>query len=455
MSTINSRQSNIEFIPAICPSCGGELRVPENRETIKCMYCGVDIVLRGIQTDGGKPNIETIFHLGMMALRGKNYSEAYRYSSMALEIDPTNLYCWALKGLCSAWLSDQKTPRFDEAIHCIQEAIRLGLREYPEYLSLTIQDLAYSVEAYTNLVVTSLDKEYEEQLIVLGAGTSHVDVSGLSQLNVRLTDKFFSEYGEAIEKSVYFIWGTLPSPKIARKIRSIDGCFMFKAWKTSLDDRITGGTRSPRFLSSLLSTIKASSSDPFGDVAEQQERIKEEQEKINELREKGPEWNRFVDDWTWRTFIERVYEKIKPNYYVNYALWDQFYKEEYDPLKGYRVWCLLDEKALPQNFIYKIQNDYLLGIWLRYDENNRVIGFEFYRKDHGIQQCGLSEKELLSSLVNVEEAMKQKQEAEKVRIESVKVRQQALENEERLRKSRLLEWEQLPWWKQLFIERPK
>ncbi len=71
MSNINSRHSNIEFIPAICPSCGGELRIPENRETIKCMYCGVNIVLRTKKTDQGQSNIETIFNLGLMAFEGK------------------------------------------------------------------------------------------------------------------------------------------------------------------------------------------------------------------------------------------------------------------------------------------------------------------------------------------------------------------------------------------------
>jgi tetratricopeptide (TPR) repeat protein len=44
----------IEFIPAVCPNCGGELRVPENRKVVKCMYCGYDVI---IQFKGGNSEI--------------------------------------------------------------------------------------------------------------------------------------------------------------------------------------------------------------------------------------------------------------------------------------------------------------------------------------------------------------------------------------------------------------
>lgn len=36
----------VTFKAAKCPSCGGDLQVPEDRTTIKCMYCGLDVVVR-------------------------------------------------------------------------------------------------------------------------------------------------------------------------------------------------------------------------------------------------------------------------------------------------------------------------------------------------------------------------------------------------------------------------
>lgn len=35
---------SIEFVPAVCPKCGGELRVPSNLDIFKCMYCGMEII---------------------------------------------------------------------------------------------------------------------------------------------------------------------------------------------------------------------------------------------------------------------------------------------------------------------------------------------------------------------------------------------------------------------------
>lgn len=34
------------FKAAKCPSCGGTLQVPDDRLTVKCMYCGVDVIVR-------------------------------------------------------------------------------------------------------------------------------------------------------------------------------------------------------------------------------------------------------------------------------------------------------------------------------------------------------------------------------------------------------------------------
>lgn len=39
----NSR--SIQFIPANCPNCGGELRVPADKSSVKCMYCGHEVLI--------------------------------------------------------------------------------------------------------------------------------------------------------------------------------------------------------------------------------------------------------------------------------------------------------------------------------------------------------------------------------------------------------------------------
>ncbi len=36
----------MNFKPALCPSCGGKMQIPNDVNTVKCMYCGVDVIVR-------------------------------------------------------------------------------------------------------------------------------------------------------------------------------------------------------------------------------------------------------------------------------------------------------------------------------------------------------------------------------------------------------------------------
>jgi predicted RNA-binding Zn-ribbon protein involved in translation (DUF1610 family) len=36
----------MNFKPALCPSCGGKMQVPDDANTIKCMYCGVEVIVK-------------------------------------------------------------------------------------------------------------------------------------------------------------------------------------------------------------------------------------------------------------------------------------------------------------------------------------------------------------------------------------------------------------------------
>ena len=65
----------IEFVPAICPKCGGELRVPKNLETLKCMYCGTDIIMHQI-SNKPQPNIENWMKLANSVIES-NPEESY------------------------------------------------------------------------------------------------------------------------------------------------------------------------------------------------------------------------------------------------------------------------------------------------------------------------------------------------------------------------------------------
>jgi tetratricopeptide (TPR) repeat protein len=107
----------IEFIPAVCPKCGGELRVPSNLQTSKCTYCGMDILINNpnvIAVNNGF-NVHNFEILANSALSVTNYQEAYRCFLRIIENDPTNYEGWVGKGFAAGMLSTFANPRHSEA----------------------------------------------------------------------------------------------------------------------------------------------------------------------------------------------------------------------------------------------------------------------------------------------------------------------------------------------------
>jgi len=119
---------SIEFVPAVCPKCGGELRVPSNLDIFKCMYCGMEIILQ----DKSKIKVESsidvkrCFELAEMALTAGNADEVYRYATIALEQEPNNRRALLYKGLASGFLQ-----KFNEAQEYIEMAVWSDVSETP------------------------------------------------------------------------------------------------------------------------------------------------------------------------------------------------------------------------------------------------------------------------------------------------------------------------------------
>lgn len=68
---------SIEFVPAVCPKCGGELRVPTNLDIFKCMYCGMEIISQDKSKIKVEPTIDVkkCFELAEMARMAGNVAE--------------------------------------------------------------------------------------------------------------------------------------------------------------------------------------------------------------------------------------------------------------------------------------------------------------------------------------------------------------------------------------------
>ena len=111
------------FKAAICPSCGGQLQVPDDRDSVKCMYCGTEIVVREAIQAGSGVNIHNYLDLAATADKTGNYKEAYDYYSKVLEIEIKNVEAWFGKAKAAGWLSTVGDSRFPEMISGFQNAI--------------------------------------------------------------------------------------------------------------------------------------------------------------------------------------------------------------------------------------------------------------------------------------------------------------------------------------------
>ncbi len=111
------------FKAAICPSCGGNLQVPDDRDSVKCMYCGTDIIVRQAIQAGSGVNIQNYLELAVTANKTGNYQEAYNYYSKVLEYDINNSEAWFGKARAVGWLSDFNDFRDSEIISGFQNSL--------------------------------------------------------------------------------------------------------------------------------------------------------------------------------------------------------------------------------------------------------------------------------------------------------------------------------------------
>lgn len=125
----------MNFVAASCPSCSGALQVPDDRDSVKCMYCGVDVVVRqAIKLISG--NVSNFLGLATAAATAGNYSEAYSYFTKVLEIEPQNAEAWLGKGTAAGWLSTLNEFRFTEMQVAIEQAVKFSTSDQAEQIRL-------------------------------------------------------------------------------------------------------------------------------------------------------------------------------------------------------------------------------------------------------------------------------------------------------------------------------
>jgi tetratricopeptide (TPR) repeat protein len=113
----------VELKAATCPFCGGDLRLPEDRKVLKCMYCGKDIIVEEAIKKAG-PTVDSYLALARAAKDAKNYKEAYVYYNKILELNPTLYEAWLGKAESAGWQSTVKDFRVQEVITNFENALK-------------------------------------------------------------------------------------------------------------------------------------------------------------------------------------------------------------------------------------------------------------------------------------------------------------------------------------------
>lgn len=135
----------MDLKPAICPFCGGELRLPEDKQILKCMYCGKDIIVSEAIAKAGGPNIENLLVLARSAFSSGNHKEAYDYFTKVIELSPSNYEAWFGKGASAGWLSTIAVFRFPEMITGFENAMKYCPQEKTEEMKLKSGEMINSV----------------------------------------------------------------------------------------------------------------------------------------------------------------------------------------------------------------------------------------------------------------------------------------------------------------------
>jgi tetratricopeptide (TPR) repeat protein len=145
------------FIAAKCPNCGGDLQVPSDRASVKCMYCTGDVILHQAVQPVLGGNVKNWMKLANAALEAGNQEEAIANANKVLEVDPTNHDAWFVKGVASGWLSNLLNCRLDEMVANMLQAIEYvpeaEAQDVKEMCALMINDAA---SAYYDMAATHM-----------------------------------------------------------------------------------------------------------------------------------------------------------------------------------------------------------------------------------------------------------------------------------------------------------
>jgi hypothetical protein len=145
----------MKFVAAKCPSCQGELQIPDDKDFVKCMYCGVEVKVRDAMKISLDVHVPNLLRLGNEALNSANYEEAYNYFNKVLEVEINNYDAWYGKGasMWTTWTNVRATEMLSCFDTCLQNCPEEKIVEYKEKISHSIYNFAVSYYQFTGKIL--------------------------------------------------------------------------------------------------------------------------------------------------------------------------------------------------------------------------------------------------------------------------------------------------------------
>ena len=111
------------MIRLTCPSCNGDLELPDNLNVAHCLYCGTKILLdENIKNNSIKQYKEII----LTALLAGNNNEVIEYCNKVLEFDSRNVDAWLDKANAIYNGTTETDDKFDEALIYLRKAYSIA-----------------------------------------------------------------------------------------------------------------------------------------------------------------------------------------------------------------------------------------------------------------------------------------------------------------------------------------
>lgn len=235
------------FQAAKCAQCGGALQVPDDRDIVKCMYCGVDVIVREavhLQISQGNP--KHYLTLGQVAADSGNHAEAYKYFSMVLEVEPTNSDAWQKKGTSAGWQSNLSSLRFTEMITCHQKALEFATNEGEA-------EVIKMMSAMEQLLIAKAVFELSTQHTIQFIGAPNAKFEHVDRCKevIRLCEHSASLYGEDLNAARLIV-------EIASRFKSLGGL--------SSDERSYFDSKRAKY-QSQIEPVAHNTSQPTGDAS--------------------------------------------------------------------------------------------------------------------------------------------------------------------------------------------